>query len=139
MKPTMPRAAVREESVMVNGLAKSFGLLPDGGPDLKAMVMAAWEGLEKIEPFAPSDTIYERNMKAAREAVNRIRNEETPDEWDLDKALRLIGQATFSCFESPAPTKHDDGRPAARSAKQPVNVLTTSGARAVYKARLAPK
>lgn len=136
MKPSMPRAAVREESVMVNGLAKSFALLPDGGPDLKALALDAWEGLQKIEPFAPGDTVHERNMKAARESVDRIRNAVTPDEWDLEKAIRLIGQAVYSCFEA-APTKPDDGRPAARSAK-PVNVLTPSSAKAIYKAR-APK
>lgn len=137
-KTAPPRAAVREGSVMVSGFAKAFHLLPDGGPDLKALAMAAWDGLLLIEPFAPGDTVHERNMKAAREAVDRIKNEETPDEWDLDRALRSIGQAVLSCYEAPPPTKHDDGRPAVRSVK-PVNVLTTSSAQAIYKARRAPK
>ena len=147
-----PRAVVRDEAVTVSGLAKSFRLLPDGGPDLKSLALAAFDGLEKLEPFDANDTVFVRNMTAAREAVDRIRSEEEPSTWDLDMALRLIGQAIFSSFEVPPPTKHDDERearakaiarqamqrnkpPAKASVRLPKNILDTSGARAVYAAR----
>lgn len=148
-----PRAVVRDQSVSARGLAESFRLLPDGGPDLVAVALAAFDGLEKLTPFDANDTLFVRYMTAARETVDRLRRDEAPSNWDVDKALGLIGQAILASFEAPPPTKHDDERTArskaiARQAVQrnkppsakatarlPDNVLDRSGAKAVYAAR----
>jgi len=152
-KGAMPRAVVREDSVISRGVTDSFRLLPDGGPDLVAVALEAFDGLERLTPFDANDTVYVRRMKEAREAVDRLRSKQTPPTWDVDNALERIGRAIFSSFEVPPPTKHDDERtarskaiarqsvkrnkpPSAKATVHlPDNVLDRSGAKAIYAAR----
>ncbi len=155
-KGTEAQAVVRDQNVSVSGLTEALRLLPDGGPDLKGLILTAADGLEALTPYDADDTVYVRNLKAARDAVERIRSEETPAAWDMDKALRLVGQAIFSAFEAPAPAGSGDksatsqaiAREAVRQSKPPSqakaaarlpdNLLDKVGARAVYAARRKP-
>ena len=134
-----PVAVVRDESVTCSGLTRALRLLPDGGPDLKALVVAAYEALQKIEPFAPDDTIYVRHKVNAKERVGLIRNEKTPDCWDVDRALVAVGQAIFASFEAPTPTNSPGSKYKASAPKaamrQPANVIDATSAREIYAAR----
>lgn len=149
-KGAEPFAVVRELGVSATNLVESFRLLPDGGPDFKAIALAAFAGLEKLTPFDANDTVYVRKMTSARKAVDRIRSEDAPLPLDVSRALRLIGEALFASFEEPPKTQHDEKAAAAKavaspavksqpSAKPtvrlPTNVLDRSGANAVYAAR----
>jgi len=150
-KGAAPRAVVRDRAIAVGGLTEALRLLPDGGPDLKSLILAAADGLDKITPHDPDDTVHVRNLKAVREAMDLIRAKETPAAWDMDQALRAICQAIFSSFEAPAPKRRDKPETSQATARQavqrnkppsakatarlPDNVLDRSSAKAIYAAR----